>query len=1160
MHVSLPSIVAVLLLVTGVPVAGADPAVEAAAADPAVEGAGAVPAAEVATVDGSIREADLQHDSRDDLYRAPVGAVTAGTPVHVRLRAAAGDLSGAQLRLADRLSGESWSQPMELAATDPDAGGSGYDFWEAVVETGPQPGIIDYSIVAQDGQASRVLSDDRAGDGGSGRIGRSGVVADPWQITAYLPDFETPAWAPGSVVYQVFPDRFANADPSNDPSPDATPGPGGADVYRHGEVHGMPIITKGWDELPEGHCRDYKPEPCDEQAYNRDFFGGDLAGVTAALDGLADLGVTVLYLNPIFAAPSNHRYDTSDYFYVDPDLGTAEEFGTLIAEARSRGIRVVLDGVFNHVSADSPWFDRFGNYETIGACESADSEYRDWFTFRPPGPGQPEPCAPSVAGGDDTYYVSWWNFDSIPELNEIPAVLEMFTGDDGVVETWIERGAAGWRLDVADSMSHEFQAAIREAAKGADPEAIVIAEQWHDSTPWLLGDQADSTMNYRFRRAVIALVNGATADPDGSLEALTPSGFASAMLAVREDYPPPAYQALMNLVDSHDTARILWTLTPGLDNDAAKREPAALAEGKARQRLVAAIQLTFPGMASIYYGGEVGLTGFDDPDDRRPYPWGSEDLELREWYRTLAHLRASHEAVREGDLEFIWADDGARTLAYLRRSPSAAAVVALNLGQRARELRLPVADRIPDGTLLTDALAGVGPVTVVDGTVPLSLEPGSVAVLMSGDEADLQAPDAPAELLAQAGPGRVELAWAPVDGAAGYRVARSIVSGGGYTLVGDTAGPAFTDPTVRDGLPYHYVVVAVDAAGNVSERSAEAVALPQLTVTGLTLRGVLDESGAVVDAVERPLSAIDGSVAVEVAVEASADGARVADSVLVEVGIAPEAISAIGGDAWTWSPAEAVELTDGGAIFRGSVQPEETGGFSAGARASTDGGETWQSALGVGHIDAIPGADRIAPPAPDTPELLDVSGERVRFRWAPVEAGDLHRYLILRSQDGGDDELIATSEAEVYLDATVTAGASYRYRVVAQDSGYNRSQPSGTLEVTAEERMVDVIFTVSVPAHTTPDDTIYIAGSFQGWDPGGDPMTRVDDGTWTIALPFKDATALEYKYTRGSWEAVEKDAGCGEIPNRSLTVEYDVGGSALVSDTVEKWRDLDGCP
>jgi hypothetical protein len=668
-------------------------------------------------------------------------------------------------------------------------------------------------------------------------------------------------------------------------------------------------------------------------------------------------------------------------------------------------------------------------------------------------------------------------------------------------------------------------------------------------------------MNYRFRRAAIALVNGDTPDPDGSIDALSSTGFANAMLAVREDYPEPAYQALMNLVDSHDTARILWTLTPGEDNDAAKTDPAALAEGKARLRLLSAIQLTFPGMASIYYGDEVGLTGFDDPDDRRPYPWGAEDLELRDWYRTLAQLRASHEAIREGDLEFLLAEDAARTLAYLRRSPNAAAVVVLNLSDREREIEVPVAHRVHDGVVLVDALAGVDPVVVSGGRLTVPLTPQSVAVLVSSDDADLTATAAPTGLAAVAGPGRVDLAWDAVGDAFSYRVLRSLVTGGGYQAVGDSFAPAFTDAAVRDGVPYHYVVVAFDERGNVSARSDEAVAVPQLTITDLVLRGVVDDAGTVVNAVERALSAVDGAVEVEVAVDATAEGSRVAEGVLVEVGIGPEEISAIGGAAWTWSPAEAVEVTGSGAVFRGQIQPQELGGFSAGARASTDGGETWQTAIGVGHVDTVASDDTISPPAPGAPELLDVSGERVRFRWAAPEADDIHRYLILRAPGNTMDfEVIGTSDVEVFLDATVSVGASYRYGILAQDTAYNSSERSEIMDVTAEERAVEVAFTVTVPDYTTATDTLYIAGDFQGWNPGGNPMTRVDDTTWTIMLPFEDATRLEYKYARGSWEAVEKDAGCGEIANRTLTVEYSAGGTQEVADTIEKWRDLDQCP
>jgi glycosidase len=1179
------SLVVVLCLAAAIPPAAgaAGGVVAGGAAEPAAPGRDA---SGPLAIDGTIRDADLWHDSRDDRYRTPGGAVPAGTSVRIRLRAAAGDLESAQLRLADRLDGSATVLPMAVAASDPDGGEHGYAYWEAVVDTGPASAILDYTILAQDGASSRILSDDRAEDGGSGQIGRD-EAGVPWQLTVYEPDFQTPAWAPGSVVYQVFPDRFADADPGNDPSPDATPGPSGAEVYRHGDVHGEPIVVKAWDERPEGYCRAYQPEPCDEQALNRDFFGGDLAGITAGLDDLADLGVTVLYLNPIFASPSNHRYDTSDYAVIDPDLGTDADFDALIAAARARGIRVVLDGVFNHVSADSPWFDRFRRYEAVGACEDAASPYRDWFTFRAPGPGQPAPCAPSTPGGSDTYYDSWWDFDSIPELRETPEVVAMISGAQGVVAEWIGRGTAGWRLDVADSMSAELQAAIREAAKAASEDAIVIAEQWQDSTPWLLGDQADSTMNYRFRRAVIGLVNGATADPDGSIEALAPSDFAAAMLGVREDYPGPAYQALLNLVDSHDTARILWTLTPGQDNEAAKTEPMALAEGRDKLRLLSTIQLTFPGMASIYYGDEVGLTGFDDPDDRRPYPWGDEDLALREHYQGLARLRAEHEALREGDLDFLLAEDATRTLAYLRRSNAAAAVVALNLGDRQRHLDIDVSGRIPDGITLSDALGTHAPVAVQEGTLRLTLGPMTAAVLLSPDDADLVAPDAPAELSARADADAVNLAWPAVEGAAGYQVWRSLLTGGGYELVGDAAvarpgSPAFHDAAARPGVAQHYVVTAVDAAGNVSGRSPEAVAVPEVAIGDVRLVGLLDADGAPATNLQRALSAADGAMAVSVAVElaasgdaagdtagaAAAEAARTAAGIIVETGLAPLGEPADGA-AWSWTRAAPSASHEGRLSFVGTVQPEAPGTYAVAARASTDGGATWRPASGTATLEAVTGADRTAPTVPAAPELVDVSAASVRLRWAASDAADLLRYVVQRAElqpgsttapaDPAAYVVVGRPTDPVFVDASVTPGAAYAYAVAAQDTAYNTSARSEALAVVARLRLVDVVFGVAVPPNTPSDERVTIAGDFQGWDPAATPMTLQDDGSWAITLSFPEGTALQYKYARGSWEAVEKDAGCGELANRSLTVEADDAGGQVVADTIDKWRDLDAC-
>lgn len=1116
------------------------------------------------TVDGHIRDADLQHDSRDDLYRTPGGAVPAGTAVILRLRAAAGDLSGADVRLADRLAGTSVVAPMALVATDPTAGEHGYAYWEATVRTLATPTVLDYTIVAHDGSATRYLSDDPVADGGTGGIYREPPKEGGWQITAYDPDFTTPAWTRGAVVYQIFPDRFSNGDPGSDPSPAATPGTEGAARFRYGDVYGNPVLAKRWDERPEGYCRAYQGVSCAEGPLGRDFYGGDLAGITARLGELADLGVTVLYLNPIFAAPSNHRYDTSDYLTVDPDLGTNADFDVLIATAGAHGIRVILDGVFNHVSSDSPWFDRAGRFSEVGACESPDSPYRSWFTFRAPGPNEPSPCAPSKPGGSDTYYVGWFGFDTIPEMQEVPAVLDLVTGPDGVVPYWLRRGIAGWRLDVVDSLSHDFLQRIRSAAKAADPDALVLGEQWGDTSPWLLGSEVDSTMNYRFRRAVIALVNGDTPDLDGSLEALTPSRFAAAMRAVQEDYPRPAFDALLNLVDGHDTTRILWTLTPADENDAAKADPAALAEGKAKLRLVAAIQLTWSGMASIYYGDEVGLGGQDDPDDRRPYPWGGEDNDLRAYYRTLARLRADHVALREGDLRFLLADDDTDIVSFLRRTDADAVVTVLNLAGKERVVTADVSGQLPDGARLTDALGGPG-ATVSGGRLEVPVAARSAAVLVVEAGTDLAPPPAPDGLQATAAAARVDLRWSPVDGAAGYRVWRSLVRAGGYTALADVAEPAFTDATARAGTRYHYVVTALDATGNVSQRSLEVDALPELYVADALLEGPA--------AMETPLSATGegASVAGRVAVDGVTAAAGMAIGLRVQFGLGPEGSDPARDAGWRWTEATFTGDVEGADRYAAHLQPDAAGTFAVAMRVSTSGGESWtygdldgsangfQVAQAV-RLTALPGSDADPPPAPGAPTVTDTAEDHVTLAWAPVAAADLYRYEVMRAEaPGGPYAALRTTTAPTFTDGTVAAGGQYAYVVVAVDTSFNRSARSPELVVAATKREVQVTFSVTLPDTTPPGDTIFLAGDFQGWNPGGTPMTRATDGTWAITVTFPDGATPQYKYTRGSWDAVEKDSGCGEIPNRTFTVTYGSDGTQRLDDVVGKWRDIDHC-
>ena len=672
-------------------------------------------------------------------------------------------------------------------------------------------------------------------------------------------------------------------------------------------------------------------------------------------------------------------------------------------------------------------------------------------------------------------------------------------------------------------------------------------------------------MNYRFRRAVIGLVNGETADSDGAIAGLTPTAFAATMEGVREDYPPAAWDVLHNIVDSHDTTRILWTLTPGADNREAKESAAALEAGKARLRSLAALQLTWPGMAGIYYGTEAGLTGHDDPDDRRPYPWGFEDADLRNWYATLGQLRAEHEALRSGELTFLHADDGANTLAFGRRTDAEAAITVINLSDARAVIEVDVEGWLPSGTFLADQLGAASYQVGADSFV-IELDPHGSAVLITEPGSDLAPPAAPDGLRASASTGAVELAWEPVDDAAGYLVWRSVLSGGGYSVAGtvDAGATQYTDRGARNGTMHHYVVTAFDAAGNEGDRSAQASALPQVVIGDARLTGG--------EPVEQPLSAIGpyADVSVDVRADPYTQRAGPAVGLRLELGFGPETDPAPADpDAWTWAPMTyADEAADGAERWIGTLRPEEAGTYAILARISTDGGTTW-TAVGTDGagatpatrpLTATPPADGEPPEAPGGLVATSVAETGIGLAWDAVPDDDLHRYEILRAAGDGEFERVGVATEPAFSDASVSGGQTYRYAVRAQDVSFNRSAESEAIEVGAESRDVAVTFTVSVPADTPAADTVYLAGDFQGWDPVGTPMTRVDATTFELTLTFPEATPLQYKYARGTWDAVEKDAGCGEIPNRELTVQHGTDGSMAQPDEVARWRDVHACP
>jgi glycosidase len=586
----------------------------------------APPTAAQLSGDGKVDAKALFHDSRDPAFRTPGGAVTAGTSVVLRLRTAPGDLTSARIRLWNSTAETERFVDMSQAAPD---------LWEATLDTSGDPAALWYRFLGIDGKVTAYYGDDRERDGGAGE-GNLYATDQDFVVTAYDPEFVTPAWLHGGTVYQMFPDRFNNGDPNNDK-------PAGTFIY------GGETIKRGWADRPTG---------------GNDFFGGDLQGVIDKLDYLQSLGVTAIWFNPIFTAPSNHRYDTTDYTSIEPSLGTIETFRSLVAQARERGIRIILDGVFNHSSSDSLYFDRYSRYDTQGAFESQGSPYFGWYSF------QQWPDK----------YRSWFNVDTLPVFSETQAVKDFFFfGGDAILRRWMNEDIGGWRLDAAEQKSHAYWRDLRTAGKAVDPDSVIIGEFWQNSAEWLAGDQWDGTMNYRFRDAVL----GWLANPVRNVETM-----ARKLDSIREDYPPQALAVSMNLVGSHDTQRAL-TEASGDKN---------------MLRLMALMQFTWPGLPTVYYGDEVGLEGGRDPDDRRTYPWGQEDASLLDFYRMLAQTRQEISALRTGDYANLGHNNDLDVYAYARTAEGSAAVVVLNRSADDREVELLVRDVLSAGTTLSDKM------------------------------------------------------------------------------------------------------------------------------------------------------------------------------------------------------------------------------------------------------------------------------------------------------------------------------------------------------------------------------------------------------------------------------------------------------------------------
>ncbi|MDO3411353.1 glycoside hydrolase family 13 protein [Saccharibacillus sp. CPCC 101409] len=488
--------------------------------------------------------------------------------------------------------------PMRIFASD-----ALFDYWECDIK--PPYRRLKYGFKLESGSEQVWMNED-------GFHFEERTNSDDFYEIAYInPEdvLQTPDWAKNAVFYQIFPERFANGDPSTDPE-----------------------NVQPWGGKPE----------------TDNFFGGDLEGVRQHLDYLTDLGVNALYFTPIFKAPSNHKYDTEDYLQLDPHFGDIDTLKRLIEECHGRGIRVVLDAVFNHSGRT---FKPFVDVKENGS----DSAYADWFHVRE--------FPVDVKDGIPTYET--FSFEpNMPKFNTGNPEVKKYLLE--AAHYWIgEIGFDGWRLDVADEVDHRFWREFRTAVKTAKPDAYIVGELWHEATPWLQGDQFDSAMNYPFTYAVrdfVAL---------GKTDARKFSYSLSKQLA---RYPLPVSQAAFNLLDSHDTERML-TVADGDKN---------------KLKLAVAIQMTYPGTPCVYYGDEIGLDGGADPECRKCMEWdeSKQDLDLRDFYKKMIALRLEHGALRTGRFDILLAEEGGRTLAYRRSDDDGKFVVALNVSDEARTIEV----------------------------------------------------------------------------------------------------------------------------------------------------------------------------------------------------------------------------------------------------------------------------------------------------------------------------------------------------------------------------------------------------------------------------------------------------------------------------------------
>ena len=475
-----------------------------------------------------------------------------------------------------------------------------------------------------------------------------------FQLSVYDKDYVVPNTIKNGLIYQIFPDRFYRF--NNQPN-----------ISKNRFFH------KNLNDLPV-----YLPAE-DGEIYNNDFFGGDLLGITSKLDYLKDLGVTAIYLNPIFKAYSNHRYDTADYFQIDELLGGFADLKFLISESHKRNIKIILDGVFNHTGDDSIYFNKYGNYDSLGAYQSKDSPYYDWFDFK----------------NYPNEYNCWWGIKTLPTTKKEQPFIDYIAGENGVLAFYTKLGIDGWRLDVVDELPKNFVEKIRSTVKSINKDAILIGEVWEDASnkiaydkrrAYFLGKELDSVMNYPLKDAIISYCTNKNAK---LLENLIRTQI--------DHYSKDVLSSLMNMLSTHDTVRILTALSNKNVDGLTKEELSKITLSNEELdssidllKIATILQFTLCGTPSVYYGDEIGMQGYKDPLNRAFFKWDNVGNDVYKWYKKLAEIRNSVLALNDGEISDIFSQNGLIT--YKKVCQNSEALVVLNVDER--EYRLEFNGRL----------------------------------------------------------------------------------------------------------------------------------------------------------------------------------------------------------------------------------------------------------------------------------------------------------------------------------------------------------------------------------------------------------------------------------------------------------------------------------